>query len=122
MIENHSSGDLLITVEEKEDRLVLDWRGKSNDRAPGQHLLPFFEKVLQQAGGSGKTVEMHFEHLAHFNSSTITAIIKMLQTARQKKVRTEIVFDGSLKWQKLSFDALRIFEKQGEGITFRSIA
>jgi hypothetical protein len=54
---------------------------------------------------------MHFENLDHFNSSTIAAVIRFIQEARVKAVKLVIVYNQQLKWQKLSFDALRVFAK-----------
>ncbi len=67
--------------------------------------------MLETAGLKHIFVEMHFEKLEHFNSSTIAAIIRFIQDARTKGVRLVIVYNQALKWQKLSFDALRVFAK-----------
>jgi hypothetical protein len=94
---------------------VCSWKGKSNDRHPTKLLAPFFDELLATTAASGQAVEMHFEGLEHFNSSTITALIKLIQSARAKGVRVTFVYDQELKWQRLSFDALRVFEK-GDGL------
>src|SRR5262245_33217380 len=93
----------------------LIWRGKSTDRNPGQVLLPYFTSVLGHAQRAGQPLEMHFQLLDHFNSSTITAIIQVIQEARSRGVKLVIVFNQALKWQKLSFDALRVLVK-GDGL------
>ncbi len=87
----------------------LIWRGKSTERYPAQTLAPFFAKVLQQATKDGLAIEMHFQDLEHFNSSTISAVIQLIQDARQRKVKMSVIYDPKLRWQKLSFDALRVF-------------
>ena len=107
-MENLSSDDLTIEVmgsanEDPAAPLVLVWRGKSDDRYPG--------KVLEAAGERRCAVEMHFEKLDHFNSSTIAAVIRFIQDARVRGVRLVLVYNQQLKWQKLSFDALRVFAK-----------
>jgi len=104
-----TSGDLRIDVTESGGALICTWTGKSNDRTPQTVLGPWFESLLAEAGQS--RVEMHFEKLEHFNSSTITALIRFIQSARGKAVRIAFVYDPNLKWQRLSFDALRVFEK-----------
>ena len=114
-MENLSSDDLTIEVmgsaNEDAAPLVLVWRGKSDDRYPGKVLGPYFAKVLEAAGGRRCAVEMHFEKLDHFNSSTIAAVIRFIQDARVRGVRLVLVYNQQLKWQKLSFDALRVFAK-----------
>ena len=54
---------------------------------------------------------MSFAALEHFNSSTVTSVIQLIQEARHRAIRLEVVYDPSRKWQRLSFDALRIFDK-----------
>ena len=106
-----SSGDLQIDVSDAAGAVVCTWTGKSNERNPQLVLGPWFEALLADAGGKAARVEMHFEKLDHFNSSTITALIRLIQTARGKGVKLAFFYDPNLKWQRLSFDALRVFEK-----------
>jgi hypothetical protein len=89
----------------------LLWKGKSNNRHPGETLTPYFHTVLDAASQRRVPVELHFEKLDHFNSSTITSIIELIQDSRTRGIKLIIVYDHALKWQKLSFDALRVFAK-----------
>ena len=110
-MENLLADDLTIEVTEPSPSgpLTLHWRGKSDDRYPGKILAPYFAQVLVEAAERETGVEMHFEKLDHFNSSTIAAVIRFIQDARQRGVKLVIVYNQALKWQKLSFDALRVF-------------
>jgi hypothetical protein len=111
------SGDLHVKVITPGDSKVtrFDWTGRSNDRQPGKLLGPYFSQALADAQERKVALEMHFERLEHFNSSTITAFIQLIQDARQKGVQLIIVYNQALKWQRLSFDALRVFVK-GDGL------
>ncbi len=116
------AGDLAIeAVDQAGSALQLHWRGKSNDRHPGKVLEPYFTRVIAAAGARGATVELHFEKLDHFNSSTITALIQLLQDARSQGIKVVILFDKALKWQKLSFDALRVFAKGDDLLQIRAV-
>jgi len=110
-MDNLQAGDLKIEVESLPTALQLVWRGKSDDRYPGKILQPYFGEALQAALDRRVPLEMHFQHLSHFNSSTITSIIRLIQDARGKGVRLVLLYNQTLKWQKLSFDALRVFAK-----------
>jgi len=112
-MENLVAGELSIEASEAPPpgALVLHWKGKSDDRYPAKILAPYFAEVLARAEDRRAPVEMHFEKLDHFNSSTIAALIRFIQEARQHAVKLVIVYNQSLKWQKLSFDALRVFAK-----------
>jgi hypothetical protein len=106
-------GDLRI--EAMEDGVYpavqLLWKGKSNHRYPGDVLAPYFRDVLALASTRRVAIELHFEKLEHFNSSTISSIIQLIQDSRGRSVKLILVYDHSLKWQKLSFDALRVFAR-----------
>jgi hypothetical protein len=114
-MEGLKAGDLTIEVVEREapPSLQLIWRGKSNDRSPRRTLAPFFEKVLDEAQvrGKGAPVELAFAGLDHFNSSTITSVIELIQEARTRAVPLVIMYDGKVTWQKVTFEALRVFVK-----------
>ena len=99
--------DLMIHSEELPGVVKLTWSGRSNSRDPGKALVPFFSTTLARAAELGAGVEMHFEKLEHFNSSTIAAVIQIVNAAQSAKVRLTMVYDANLKWQALSFDALR---------------
>lgn len=115
------SGDLRIDmVAQAGGTVQLEWRGKSNDRSPGKILAPYFASVLARAAEQKLTVEQHFENIDHFNSSTIAAVIQLIQDARTLNVPLVLVYDQTLKWQRLSFDALRVFAHDSL-LTLRSV-
>ncbi len=91
--------------------LRVDWRGKSSAREPSKVLQPFFESMARDVAESHSDLEMHFESIDHFNSSTITAIIHLIQLLRKQNTALTLIFDPTQKWQKLSFEALKVFQK-----------
>jgi hypothetical protein len=116
-------GDLTIDVDDGTAGLLrLDWSGKSNHRQPDTVLAPFFADVTSRAVSGQRALEMHFEQLEFFNSSTITAIIQYVKELRDRKVKLTVSFDARHRWQKIFFDALCIFDK-GDGLfTIQSVA
>lgn len=121
-LQNLSAGDLQIDVANEATRLRLDWKGKSTDRHPGRVLEPFFVSVFDQAAGQKAEVEMHFERLVHFNSSTIGCLIQAIGEAKAKGVKLVLVFDRGLAWQRLSFEALNVFVKDNQFFELRPSA
>ena len=115
-------GDLTIEVSQTSpsDAYCCFWRGKSNERNPPEILRPWFDALLAAASEGKVPVEMHFERIEHFNSSTINALIRLIQSARKASVRLVLVYDQNLKWQRLSFDALRVFDKNNDLFELRS--
>ena len=119
-MENLNAGDLNIQVNVSPDAVYsCTWLGKSNERNPPEILKPWFEKLLTSVKERKGAIEMHFEKIDHFNSSTITALIKLIQVCRKSNVKLAMVYDQSLKWQRLSFDALRVFEKSDDMFQLR---
>lgn len=113
--ERFSAGGLTIdSVQAAGSALTLTWRGKSTDRAASRLICPFLASAVDRAGADGVPLEMHFEQLDYLNSSTVTAIIQIIQIAHVKSVRLAIVFDPRLRWQRLTFDALKVFAR-GDG-------
>ena len=78
-------------------------------------ICPFFAEMTSKAVTGQKGLEMHFEQLEFFNSSTITAIIQYVKELRDRKVKLTVSFDARHRWQKIFFDALCIFDK-GDGL------
>jgi hypothetical protein len=114
-MEDLKNGDLTIEVAELPGSVFsCTWKGKSNERNPPEVLKPWFDKLLAGAVERKGTIEMHFEKIEHFNSSTITALIKLIQICRKSNIKLAMVYDQTLKWQRLSFDALRVFEKNDD--------
>ncbi len=104
-------GDLSIEVSEQPGAITLSWKGKSNDRYPKKSLGPFFDELFVKASEKNATVEMRFEELDYLNSSTISTLVGVIRDLRDKRIKLVISFDQQQKWQKLCFDALRVFEK-----------
>lgn len=119
------AGELSIAIETGPGVLRLVWHGRSNHREPGALLAPLFAEALQEASSGKLEVQMHFEKLAQFNSSTIAAVIQFIHGAREKGVAVALIYDGAVKWQALSFEAIRRamkhFESTG-GPSFRITA
>jgi len=120
-VESLRAGTLVIEAEDAPTRgfLVLYWQGKSSDRNPEKVLEPFFLAALAEAQQRKLGIEMHFEKLVHFNSSTIGYLIQLIQETRRRNVTLVLVFDHALMWQKLSFDALRVFAKDNSLLQLR---
>jgi len=91
--------------------ITIRFIGKSNERNPSKFISPILSDVLHQSDSGNKEIVLDFKELEYMNSSTITPILKILDKAtREKYYRITIAYRQSLKWQDLSFSALKIFE------------
>jgi hypothetical protein len=101
-------GELTVRAEREEPRLLSALlTGKSASRDAGRELQPVFERLLATSKEEGRTLVLHFERLDYFNSSTIAALVQFIRTAQQAGVSLVVRYDAALKWQAMSFEALR---------------
>ncbi|MDP3231199.1 MAG: hypothetical protein Q8N26_00385 [Myxococcales bacterium] len=112
----------LLTIEVDERTpgvLQLNWLGRSTARSPGGVLHPWFEQLFSTARERSCTIDMRFDRLELFNSSTIAVLIQLINSAQDRGIKLTVRYDARLKWQALSFDALRRalrpFEVPGAG-------
>jgi hypothetical protein len=121
-MEDLEVGGLKIEVDAaRTDALQLTWRGRSVDQQPAVALKPYLGRVVEAALTRKVPLEVHFEHLEHVNSSTLSVVIRLVQNARQRGVRLTFVYNPASKWQKLSFDALRVFENGDQLFSLRAL-
>jgi hypothetical protein len=120
-MEGLKAGDLAIGIEERDGVILGRWTGKSTDRQPGRVLEPFFAALLADATTKKAVVEMHFDQLLHFNSSTIGCLIQLIQDSKNASVALVLAYDAAIAWQRLSFDALRIFTKTNTLLVLRPV-
>ncbi len=105
-------GDLRVDIDRQPGGILrFDWRGKSNEREPETVLKPFLNGLVRQAQQERVTLEMHFEELEFFNSSTITVLIQFVKEVKAQQVRLRLSYNPEHKWQRIFFDALWMFEK-----------
>jgi len=118
-MDRFEADDLVIRVDRDAPSCMrLDWLGRSDSRDPIQVIGPFFDQVLTEAAGYHRFIDMHFEALEHFNSSTIATLIHLINSAGRANVAMRIHYDTGLRWQALAFDALKRAIKsfaQGQG-------
>lgn len=115
-IETYTSNLLTIEVEENHSEISIKFKGKSTERDPAGFILPVLNESLQTSSKFSKKITMDFQELEYMNSSTITPIIKTLESANNANSSIIIFYNKSKKWQELSFSALRIFETKDHRI------
>lgn len=106
----HHDG-LEIAVDEEPGRIVATWSGKSSARAPLEFLGPLFDRILESASRNGSSVRFDFCAVQHFNTATVAAIVQLIRSVRDRGLALTLCYDEKLRWQRLSFDALRVFER-----------
>lgn len=108
--ETYNSGLLVMEVEESESAIEITFLGKSTEREPGKFITPIISEVIQNSRKYNKAISMNFLKLEYMNSSTITPIIRILESTKKGTENISIQYDKAKKWQELCFTALKIFE------------
>ena len=122
-MENFSAGTLKLEVRESAPGPIqLLWSGRSTDRDPVKLFGAYLSEVVALAESRKVAVELHFERLEYFNSSTITAILKTLHEAKQRHVKLVLVFDAAVKWQAVNFASMSQLFRDDNFLELRPLA
>lgn len=114
--ETYSSGLLNMEIEEGNTSIEITFLGKSTEREPAKFITPILTEVIQNSRKYNKAIIMNFLRLEYMNSSTITPIIRILESTKKGTENISILYDKSKKWQELCFTALKIFETKDSRI------
>ena len=109
---------LTLELDEMESGYKLQWLGKSVEREPGKFLNPLLSNLLMEGKKNNKRITVIFNGLSYMNSSTIMTISKFLEKGKDGNSQITICYDGERRWQKMSFNALKIFQTNDGKIIF----
>lgn len=114
-------GDLSIEVGGTPHGLELIWRGSSNSRNPGEALRAYFKVALAEASTRRAKLDLHFEHLIQFNSSTVSFLLHLVDEAVAQGVALTYFYDGGQRWQAHNFEALALLKRDAKGFSVRKV-
>ena len=113
----YKNDGLSIQVLEDENIIKVYWKGKSVTRNPAEFITPILLEVLGFAQQHDREIELDFRELLYMNSSTITPLIKILERIRTGDRRVKVLYDRSMRWQEISFLALKVFETEDRRVS-----
>lgn len=113
-MEDLNTGDLLIKIDETEDKVVMSWLGKSRERDPGLLLNPYLSDMIEELEGS--TLTMDFINFEYMNSSTVSPIIKFFQLLEKGNIPTKVLYNSHSSWQCASFKALEVISRSYKNV------
>ena len=109
---NHTQ-ELILKVNKKDGAIIVHWEGKSTEESPDDFLNPIFKEIFSH---EQTPVIMNFTRLQYMNSRTITPLVCILEKIENSTGSVIFQYIASAKWQKLIFDALRLFETKDNRI------
>ncbi len=119
-MDNLNFGDLVINIEEVNERVVMKWLGKSRDREPSLMLNQYFNDIINDIIDKELTID--FSELEYMNSSTIPSIIKLFKLLDLRNINTKILYDDQSIWQNASFKALSTISKSMDNVNVEGIS
>ncbi len=93
----------------------IEWIGISDARDPSAVIDPFLDKLVTKLEAERTVVD--FRALKYINSPTVTTIVKLVRLLDAKKIKTEVIYDQSIKWQQSAFSALNAIARMLKYIT-----
>jgi hypothetical protein len=114
-------GDLTIEVGGTPEGLELIWRGASNSRNPGEALRAYFKVALAEAATRRAKLDLHFEHLIQFNSSTVSVLLHLVDDATAQGVAMTYFYDGGLRWQAHNFESIALLKRDSKGFSVKKV-
>ena len=94
--------------------IYLNLLGKSKSREPAEFLNPILSEAYFEAGETKKGIVLDFSKLEYMNSATVSPIIKIWAKMKTTGIPLTICYDEKVAWQKTSFSAFSIFEKESD--------
>jgi hypothetical protein len=96
---------LTIAVKNEQSNATVNWLGTSDSRDPTQQLSPYLESLVDAL--KGKSVTVDFRKFEYMNSATVSPLITFVKRLDANGIRTTLLFDGSLNWQRLNAQCLK---------------
>jgi hypothetical protein len=103
--------DLRIDMTVTPDTLRLDWQGSSRVQSP-RELLPFLDQVAHDVLARKASIDLHFEQVAYFNSTTMVAIIRFLNDICNRSIGVRISYDPQSRLQRVFAETLQMFDRK----------
>ena len=114
-------GDLSIEVGGTAEGLELIWRGASNSRNPGEALRAYFTVAVAEASVRRAKLDLHFEHLIQFNSSTVSVLLHLVDEAAAAGVAMTYFYDGAQRWQAHNFESIALLKRDVKNFSVRKV-
>lgn len=111
--------NLQIIVEAEDGAVRLRWRGSSDARNPAANLEPYLYALLEEP--SFKFYEFDFSELEFMNSSTIAAIVHIVERMKGHSAKFKLLFSEQKEWQEFNFRMMKFVTRYIGNITVQRI-
>jgi hypothetical protein len=103
-METKTFGALKILVKNDENKTMISFVGRSDDRNPAKFLNPFFDELVNELDGE---LDVEFRELEFMNSSTVPPLLHFIKNLDKKGIQSCFYYSKDSRWQTASFKALK---------------
>jgi hypothetical protein len=106
-----------IFVRRETDSIYIIFIGKSRARDPANFLNPILHEAYLECVEKKTRIILDFSGLEYMNSATVAPVIKFWARLKASEIPLTIIYNHEVAWQKTSFSAFTVFEKESELFT-----
>ncbi len=114
-LEDYEDGGLKIAARHSDSEVILEWSGYSDFRKPALVFGEYLEGVSKQV--NDKELVFDFRNLEHINSSTVATILSFVKRMDARKIRTRLVYNAAVEWQRINHQCMRTIARRLAHIT-----
>ena len=97
--------ELAIHVSHDGEVSNILWTGISEIQDPELTIGPFLRGLVPQL--VNRQVQIDFRKFEYMNSATMQPLFRFLKELNESKIRTVMVYDPEIEWQRLSFRSIK---------------
>jgi len=121
MAERHEIGDLTLAMTVEPRGVVVEWLGKSAAANPETLIGPYLNTITMRAMSLRVPLVHDFTHLAFFNSSTISTILRHFRDVESRGVVVHVRYAKEQRWQRTFFGALEVTRESATKIRVEAV-
>ncbi len=96
---NFTHDDFSITNTTADNVVTMSWLGQCDFRDPARIVTPYLTGFIEDV--TGYELIVHYQALEFFNSSSVKVILQFITHLNAAGVKTMILYDAAVNWQKV---------------------
>ncbi len=116
---NFTHDEFTITNKTTNNVVTMSWLGQCDFQDPVRILTPYLTQFIEDI--KGYELIVHYQSLKFFNSSSVKVILQFITQLNTAGVKTTILYDAAVSWQRVSFKALSTFCRRKDFVTIQGV-
>ncbi len=115
---NFTHDEFTITNKTTNNVVTMSWLGQCDFRDSVRIVTPYLTQFIEDV--KGYELIVHYQFLEFSTSSFVKVILQFVTQLNTAGVKTMILYDAAVNWQKVSFMALGTFCRKMDFVTVQS--